>query len=325
MFASIKRFTLAFCLLAVSIQPAAATSTDCTNAFDIASSRPSDAPTNITPIAGTPLANEGVWQDTRITVAGNVAVKTTKLRFDRAHGKATATIIWLDPKELAFGQVPGISDPINNHGATGKVSPSLKACYVAGFAGGYLTRTKATHNNDSQGGAIYSANAVLPMVNGKATLVTYTDGSIDVVDWPNWDHSKPIAQARQNIKMLVNDGVSQVRVPEKHNAWGWVWLGTGVNANDVPRSGVGIRADGTVVWALGNHLNATNLASLLVRAGAVRAMALDMNKGFANGFFYGPYHTTKVVGHKIDSSMVGSPTRFWSPNQRDFVAVFTRP
>lgn len=309
----------------VRIQPASAVVTDCSNTFAVANHSPSTPPANITPIPGKAVANEGIWKNTQITVQGVVAVKTTTLRFDKPHGKKTATLIWLDPKQLAFGQIAGKSDPIHNKNATGKVPTNLRNCYVAGFAGGFLTRTKTKHNNDSEGGAIYNGKTLLPMVNGKATLITYKDGSIEIVDWPNWNISKSIAQARQNLKMIVKNGVSRVSSPEKHNSWGWVWNGLGLNKNDVPRGGVGIRADGTVIWVLGNSLNATNLAKLFVRGGAVRAMVLDMNFGYANGFFYGPYHSSKIVGSKIVSNMVGSPSRFWQPAQRDFIAVFTRP
>jgi hypothetical protein len=318
-------FAAAVSASVVGIQPASATVSDCSNTFPIASRQASASPSNIAPIAGTQVTNEGIWHDTRISVLGKIAVKTTQLRFDKAHGKATATIVWLDPKAVAFSQIGGTTDPINNPKASGKVPASLKSCYLAGFHGGYLTKTKNHHINDSQGGAIYNGYTALPMVDGKATLMTYSDGSIDIVNWPNWNHSKTIAQARQNISMIVKDGVSQVKSPELHNAWGWVWNGVGINNNDVPRSGVGIRADGTVVWVLGNKLNATNLASLLVRAGSVRAMVLDMNKGYSNGYFYGPYHTVKSIGSKINPSMVGEPSRFWQTSQRDFVAVFARP
>jgi hypothetical protein len=177
---------------------------------------------------------------------------------------------------------------------------------------------------DSEGGAQYGSTTIGTMKNNIATLVTYTDGSIDVITWPNVNPNKTVAELRQNLPLIVENGVSKVPAGEPHNSWGWVWNGTGKNKNDVMRTGVGIRPDGTILWVMGANLNATNLANLLIRGGAVRAMALDMNKGFANGFLYGPYHTLTKPGGIIDPNITQWPARFWNPAQRDFVAIFSR-
>jgi hypothetical protein len=296
---------------------AQATTEDCSTAFSSAQVLANNGPSNLNPIPGTRIANEGIWQPTKIKVAGQVAIKTARVRFDNVHGKNYATVIWLNPSLLAFKQIPGKTIPQKGLGP-GKVPAALKPCYVAAFTGGYLMK-------DSEGGAQYDGKTVKNLINGIGTLITYTDGTIDVVKWPDSDRNKVIAQARQNLKLIVEDGVSKVPHSEPHNSWGWVWNGTGINKNDVQRTGVGIKADGTVVWVMGANLNATNLANLLIRAGAVRALALDMNKGFANGYLYGPYHTKTNTGGIIDPNITQWPSRFWNATQRDFVAVFARP
>ena len=43
------------------------------------------------------------------------------------------------------------------------------------------------------------------------------------------------------------------------------------------RSGLGVTASGALVYVTGPFLEITQLAALLVRAGCVRAMTLDMN------------------------------------------------
>ena len=296
--------------------PAIATSTTCQTAFSSAQISPSVAPTNLTPLSGTKIPSEGVWKSTKIKVNGHVALKTTRVRFDKIHGSSYATLIWIDSKLLAFKQIPGLTVPKKGLG-TGKVSKSMRACYMAAFTGGYLM-------TDSGGGAKYGSTTVAPMKKKMGTLVTYTDGSMDVVKWPNIDATKRVAELRQNLKLIVENGISKVPAGEPHNSWGWVWHGTGINNNDVRRTGVGIRSDGTIVWVMGAELNATNLAKVLIRGGAIRAMALDMNKGFANGYLYGPYHTKKTVGGIIDPNMTIWPSRFWNAAQRDFIAVFSR-
>lgn len=50
------------------------------------------------------------------------------------------------------------------------------------------------------------------------------------------------------------------------------------NAACVWRSGLGITADGALVYVGGPGLNVTTLADILARAGAVRAMELDINR-----------------------------------------------
>jgi hypothetical protein len=86
------------------------------------------------------------------------------------------------------------------------------------------------------------------------------------------------------------------------------------------RSALGIRADGTVVYCIGPVLSAKSLADMMVRAGAVRAMPLDMNSAYANGFLYGPYGS----GKRIDPNIYREPDRFWAPSERDFVAVYAK-
>lgn len=309
-------------------QPSLATTTTCSNAFPGATILQTSQPTNIGKQFGGTNASEGVWSSTKFVIHGQTAIKTTRVQFSAGR---YATMVWLDPNLVSFSQIPGTTSPIDKFG-TGKIPDSLRPCYLAAFTGAYLMK-------DSQGGAIYNGVQTTPvkdpktkkvvntgaMVDGKATLVTYSDGTLDVVAWPNINHSKTLSSARQNLPLIVQNGVSQVPVNEPHNSWGWVWQGTGVHTNDVYRSGIGVRADGTIVWVLGAKLNATGLANLLIRGGAVRAMALDMNKGFANGVFYGPYHTAKVVGIPINPDAPTRVTRFWNTNIRDFVAVFARP
>lgn len=316
MFRGVAALVIAFSVLASPTIVKAATDS-CNTSLTKPTYHAEYDPQPITPIAGKRLPNEGSWTNTKLSRHGIPVVKTTKLRFDKAHGSDFATLVWLDTSLVYFKQIagfkvpkPGISD--------GKVPAGLKPCYLAGFTGGYLMK-------DSKGGAKYGKTLVAPMVKGQATLVSYTDGTLDIVKWPATHPDKTVAQARQNLSLLVDSGKSKVPKPEGHNAWGWVWNGTGINQNDVQRTGVGVRPDGTILWVLGRNLNATNLASLLIRGGAVRAMALDMNLGYSNAYMYGPYHSANKAGVAFDNRMTGSPMRFWGAAERDFVAVFTRP
>lgn len=291
------------------------TSKDSTVAFVEAwgvAKAPSSVPDRlVSPVSA--KVGEGVWLRTKVLVNGSSAIRIARIRPDAEHTSYYATIAWFDSKRLAFQQVPGTDIPEGNFDrGNGMVPENLKNFYVAGLNDGFLMR-------DSQGGYVYGDTVVKKLVNGKATLVTYTDGSIDVLKWGRDKPTKPIQAARQNLTLMVDDSISQVQ-DESQSKWGWVWQGIGSGKNLVWRSALGVRADGTVVYCIGPVLSAKSLADMMVRAGAVRAMPLDMNSAYANGFLYGPYGS----GKRIDPNIYREPDRFLAPSERDFVAVYAK-
>ena len=261
-----------------------------------------------------PIDGEGEWNPTRIQVNGNTAIWIARIRPDVVHTSYWATITWLDPKLLAFAQVPGTKVPevASLTERTGQVPSSLKPFYVAGLNDAFLLR-------DSQGGYQLGNQVYRKLVRGKASLVTYLDGSFDVVEWGRDPVRSGIQSVRQNMELIVDGGVSQVQ-GEDQSKWGWVWQGVGSGKNLVWRSAIGIRPDGTMVYVIGEAMSAKSLGDVLVRAGAQRAILLDMNSAYANGFLYGPYKG----GKKLDAASTRSPDRFWSPSERDFVAVYAK-
>jgi hypothetical protein len=125
-----------------------------------------------------PLDGEGEWASTRIRVNGNTAIRIAQIRPDDIHTSYWATVAWFDPKLLAFAQVPGTKIPEVEglEGRTGRVPNELQPYYVAGLNGGFLMR-------DSQGGYSFEGKVYKRLIDGKASLVTYNDGSFDVVQW----------------------------------------------------------------------------------------------------------------------------------------------
>ena len=219
----------------------------------------------------------------------------------------------MDSSLLAFKQIPGTEVPEGNYErGDGLVPEELRDFYVAGLNNAFLMR-------DSQGGFVYEGKTVKKLVAGKATLVTYRDGTLDVLKWGRDRPTKAIQAARQNLTLMVDDSVSQVE-DESQSKWGWVWEGVGSGKNLVWRSAIGVRADGTIVYCIGPVLSARSLADMMVRAGAVRAMPLDMNSAYANGFLYGPY----APGKRIDPNIYREPDRFYVASERDFIAVFAK-
>ncbi len=83
--------------------------------------------------------------------------------------------------------------------------------------------------------------------------------------------------------LLVDKGQLAPSATYTDNAiWGYT-LGGGYV---VPRSGIGVTADGALVYVAGPALTAKSLAESLQRAGAVRAMTLDINPEWVTFNFY---------------------------------------
>ncbi len=88
--------------------------------------------------------------------------------------------------------------------------------------------------------------------------------------------------------------------------WGFT-LG---NAVYVWRSGLGITANGALVYVGGPGLNITDLANLLVRAGAVRAMELDINTDWVNFSSYKPSTPNGIASASNGTELLAAMTGY---------------
>jgi hypothetical protein len=93
----------------------------------------------------------------------------------------------------------------------------------------------------------------------------------------------------------------------------------------VPRSGIGITANGALVYVAGPALTARSLAESLQRAGAVRAMTLDINPEWVTFNFYShpAGQPLDVTGTKLYPEMQRPADRYLPPEweARDFFEV----
>ena len=69
--------------------------------------------------------------------------------------------------------------------------------------------------------------------------------------------------------------------------------------------------------------SARSLGELLVRAGAVRAMELDINPDWVSGMWYS-HGSGGVLAHKLNPDAVRPAGRYFTVSSRDFVAVSAR-
>ena len=98
--------------------------------------------------------------------------------------------------------------------------------------------------------------------------------------------------------------------------WG-VTLG---NAIRVWRSGVGVDRHGNLLYAAANEQTVGSLAQILIRAGAVRAMELDINSYWVSFISYGSRGPANLL-----PDMQRSSDRYLTTSDRDFLAVYRRP
>lgn len=129
-----------------------------------------------------------------------------------------------------------------------------------------------------------------------------------------------LVAARQNLALIVDGGKPVDDLDENPGA---KWGATVGNKVFVWRSGVGVTADGALVYVAGPSLSAKSLAETLARAGAVRAMELDINHDWVS---FNSYRTdgTKTTGTKLLPEMFRTGDRYLATDSRDFVAVLLR-
>jgi hypothetical protein len=213
---------------------------------------------------------------------------------------------------------------------TAPIQPAQAATLVAAFNGGFVMKVA--------GGGYYTEGRMVdPLVAGAASLVIYTDGSVNVGAWGTDVAMTPsVVSVRQNLVPLVAAGQPTPQAASPNwRAWGATCGATSCSGSAPGiehqwRSGIGITADGALVYAAGPALDPLQLAELLVRAGVVRGMQLDINPDWPVLATYSPPTPGGLAapsnGSKLLASTVQGPwTFFESWWARDFVTMSARP
>ena len=275
-------------------------------------------PAALTPMADPPLPNEGTWVPVDTDGRGQPSVEEAQLRPDSVHTSVLGAVVWMDPKRVRFELVPGTVEPGGAWPVVGTLPPEQRPSWLAAFNGGFRLK-------DSAGGFYSEGQMARPLVDGVASLVIRSDGTVDVGEWGRDDHmDDTVAAVRQNLALIVDNGspVDGLDQNDRHR-WGHT-LG---NKVFVWRSGVGIRPDGTLVYVASNALSVQSLAALFRDAGCVRAMELDINPEWVTFNLYqhsDPSDPTALSGTKLLPDMRRSADRYLGPDSRDFVAVLSR-
>jgi hypothetical protein len=262
------------------------------------------------------LPGEGQWR-VLATVHGEPAMFGTFLRPDGTHTSYVAGIVSMDQRLVRFQLHPGAEDPgPGNWGSQPQIPPGDRTGLVATFNGGFKI-------NVAGGGFYLNGVTRGTLTSGAASLVYYRNGTAAVGAWgQNVRMTPDVAGVRQNLKLIVENGRVPATVDQNvESSWGATLGG----AYYVWRSGIGITADGRLVYAYGPALSVSTLAGLLHRAGAVEAMQLDINPFWTSFEYY------RAAGHRADPVPVNllptqqqSAYRYYSVYSRDFTAVYAR-
>jgi hypothetical protein len=212
--------------------------------------------------------------------------------------------------------VPGSTEPGGIWSHPPYVTPPELQYLVAAFNGGFRF-------DDARGGIYLEGKWGVAPVGGAASFAIYQNGHINIGAWGTQINMTPnVVAVLQNVVLLVNNGQLAPSATYTDNAyWGYT-LGGGYV---VPRSGIGVTADGALVYVAGPALTAKSLAESLQRAGAVRAMTLDINPEWVTFNFYSHAagHPAELSGTKLYPSMQRSADRYLPPvyEARDFFEV----
>jgi hypothetical protein len=282
-------------------------------------------PARLVPFGGTGFAGAGVWRPVGRRVDGLAAVYETDLA--PPGGGSPAGIAWMDTRLLYARLYSGSESPGGGpYRYTAPIAPAQARTLVAAFNGGFL--------GGSGGGYYTQGEIVHPLVAGDASLVFYSDGRVTVGAWGGALRlTRDVVGVRQNLVPLVAGGRP---TPQAANPNWIVWGATcgavsctGPGIENQWRSGVGVTADGALVYAAGPGLSPLALARLLVRARVVEGMQLDINPDWPVFVTYRPARPDGLAspanGSKLLASTVQGPATFFDPSwPRDFITMSAR-
>jgi hypothetical protein len=258
------------------------------------------------------LPGEGGWHTLTPLVKGAPPLLATTFRTDPAYPRIVAYVAWIDHTRTQLGLYPGRYEP-----------PGAPARGPLSVPQGQRWRLLATFNSgfayrDGHGGFAVNGQVFTPLVRDMGTIVAYADGRVDVLAWH--DGTAPgrrVVFARQNLPLIVNGGRPNPNLSDSS-----VWGATLGNAVRVWRTGVGVDRHGNLLYAAADYQTVGTFAAILARAGAVRAVELDINPQWPTFIAYargGGQNPAKLVPNSMQPS-----TRYLVPDDRDFFTVYRR-
>lgn len=260
------------------------------------------------------LPGEGQWLPTGPLIDGNPGMYVAQFRADRIYTSQITSAAWIDPSALRINLVPGSTEPGGSWVETPFIGGAAARRAVAAFNGGFRFQ-------DARGGFYLDGREAVRLRNGAASVVLYRDGRVNVGAWGRQVTLGPdVAGVLQNLVPLIDNGVLSAAATHGDNR---IWGNTLGAKTVVARSGIGVTANGALVYVAGPALTVLTLAEALERVGCVRAMTLDLNPEWVTFNIFQSADPSKIAATKLYPQMQRPASRFLGPTResRDFFTV----
>ncbi len=261
-----------------------------------------------------PARLESPWRAAGPNVGGRAGVLVTTFHPNPGDPGTLAYLAWIDHTRTVIGLYPGLQQPpAASPRGPAEIPFGQRWRVLAAFHGGFKWDSAGGMN-----GFAVDGHTDVWLRRGLGTLVGYRDGRVDIVRWSGPPTAPPdVVFARQNLPLLVDrgrpaGGLGDIR------AWGHT-LGGGPS---VWRTGVGIDARGNLIYAAAGNQTPAGMAAILIRAGAVRAIELDINPEWPTFDFFD--HRTGLHPTMFVPNYQQNMWRYLRPDSRDFFAVYRR-
>ena len=265
------------------------------------------------------MSGENIWQPINLTLfPRQVVMERTFVRPDPQRDYAVVTLVIMNMKKLRMAAVAGTREPAGGEGRPGPgvIPADIQAGnnLVAAFNGGFQEK-------DGHYGMIVGKQVYLPLLPNLATLVIDKNDNLKIVNYMGQDLGPDNLAIRQNGQMLVDHG--QV-MPQPTDNQFKVWGRTTTRTMYTWRSGIGITADGNLIYAVGPSLIPRTLAEALAAGGAVEAMQLDINPYWVRFVLFNPIGNSQYQHVSIQRNMYDGGKQFLTGYQKDFFYVYKR-
>jgi hypothetical protein len=256
----------------------------------------------------------GPWRRTGPRVEGAPPILVTTFHPDPRDSSTIAYVAWIDHTRAALALYPGVTQPpLASPRGPAEIPNGERWKLLAAFNGGFKFDSSGAGNGFSVDGHTY-----VWLKSGLGTLVGYRDGRVNIVRWQGPPTPRPdVAFARQNLPLLVDRG-HPVAGLGNIVAWGRT-LGGGAY---VWRTGVGVDAHGNLLYVAAGNQTPASLAAILDRAGAVRAIELDINPEWPTFNLFD--HRGSLSSWMFVPNSQQNAGRYLRPDDRDFFAVYRR-
>jgi hypothetical protein len=256
----------------------------------------------------------GAWHRAAPLAAGAPPILVTTFRPDPADPGTVAYVAWIDHTRTTLGLYPGLEQPpVASPRGPAEIPHGQRWRLLAAFNSGFKFDSSGAGNGFSVDGHTY-----VWLRRGLGTLVGYRDGRVDVISWRGGPTpSADVAFARQNLGLIVKRGRSVPGLGDPR-AWGATLGG----ATSVWRTAAGVDRHGNLLYAAAANQTPAGLAAIMVRAGAVRAIELDINPEWPTFNLY--THRGGLRGTMFVPNGQQTANRYLSPDSRDFFSVYRR-